>query len=126
MFPCLGLTYFLHSKKVKPIYFHGNYNRSKEQNNNLIEQILSYKTLYFNEVTAMSYVFLPAMNKSLYASLKKIWTSGGEPLTVTVTTAEMHHPLPHCSHIHWLISINIHQGSLNVSGYHFFLHGGIQ
>jgi len=35
----------------------------------LIEKILSYKTLFFSIVTTISYVFSPAMNKSLYALL---------------------------------------------------------
>ena len=39
---------------------------------------------------------------------------------ITVTTAEMHHPSLFCAHIHCLISINIQQVSVNVSGYHFF------
>ena len=60
------------------IYFHGNYNRYKEQK--LIEQILSYKTLSFNIVTTITYAFLLAMNKSLHAALAEICTSGGEPL----------------------------------------------
>ena len=40
--------------------------------------------------------------------------------TIAVTTAEMHHPLPYCAHIHCLVSINIQQASMNISGYHFF------
>jgi hypothetical protein len=46
----------------------------------LIEQILSYKTLFFNIVTTISYALLPVMNKSLRATLVKICTSGGGPL----------------------------------------------
>jgi len=34
----------------------------------LMEQILSYKTLFFNIVTAIIYAFLLAMKKSLHAS----------------------------------------------------------
>ena len=37
-----------------------------------------------------------------------------------VTTAQMHHPPPHCAHIHCLVTINIQQASMNVSEYHFF------
>jgi len=39
---------------------------------------------------------------------------------VTVTIAEMHHPLPYCAHIHWLVSISIQQALMNVKGCHFF------
>jgi len=46
----------------------------------LIEQILSYKTLFFSIVTIISCVFLPAMTKSLHASLVTICTSRGDPL----------------------------------------------
>jgi len=46
--------------------------------------------------------------------------------TDVVTTAEMHHSLPHCVRIHWLISINFEQALMNINGCHFFPHGGIQ
>ena len=38
----------------------------------------------------------------------------------------MYYPAPHCVHIHCLVSINIQQVSMNVSGCSFFLHRGIQ
>ena len=40
--------------------------------------------------------------------------------TVAVTTTETHHPPPDCAHIHCLVSINIQQASMNVSGCIFF------
>ena len=46
----------------------------------MIEQILSYKTLYFDLVTTIGYALSPAMNKSLHTALVKICTSGGGPL----------------------------------------------
>jgi len=46
----------------------------------LIEQILSYKTLFFNVVTTISNAFLPVINKSLRATPVKICVSGGDPL----------------------------------------------
>ena len=46
----------------------------------LIEQILSYKTLFFSMITTVSYAFLPAMNKSLHAALIRICTHGGDSL----------------------------------------------
>jgi len=38
----------------------------------------------------------------------------------TVATAEKHHPLPHCAHIHCLVSINAQRISMNASGWCFF------
>ena len=38
----------------------------------------------------------------------------------TVSTAETHHPLPLCVHIHCSVSINTQQASMNVSGCHFW------
>ena len=38
----------------------------------------------------------------------------------------MHHPPPHCAHIHRFVSINIQWVSINVSGLQLFLYGGIQ
>jgi len=46
----------------------------------MIEQILSYKTLFFDILTTIGYALSPAMNKSLHATLIKICTSGGGPL----------------------------------------------
>ena len=62
--------------------------------------------------------------KSLHAVLVEICTSGGT--AVSDATAEMHHPLPLCAHINSVVSINVQQALMNVSGCHFFLHGGIQ
>ena len=41
----------------------------------------------------------------------------------TVTTAETHHPSPHCAHIHCSDSITVQQVSVNISECHFFLMG---
>jgi hypothetical protein len=46
----------------------------------MIEQILSYKTVFFDIVTTIGYALSPALNKSLHAALVKICTSGGDPL----------------------------------------------
>jgi len=45
---------------------------------------------------------------------------------VIANTEEVHHPPPHCAHIHCLASVRIQQASTNDSRYNFFLHGGIQ
>ena len=52
----------------------------------LLEQILTYRTLFFNIVTTMSYAFLPVMNKSMHAMLVKTCTGGGDPLLLKCTT----------------------------------------
>uniref|UniRef100_W8CC33 Uncharacterized protein n=1 Tax=Gallus gallus TaxID=9031 RepID=W8CC33_CHICK len=44
----------------------------------------------------------------------------------TITTAGTYHPQPCCAYIHCLVSINIQPASMNVNGYNFFLHGGIE
>jgi len=45
---------------------------------------------------------------------------------IAVTTAETYYLLPNCAHMHCLVSINIQQITMNVSGCHFFPHGEIQ
>jgi len=85
----------------------------------LIDQILSYKTLFFNIVTIISDAFSPPMNKSMHVMLIKISTS--RP-AVTVAAAKMK-PLTAsvCSHLLF--------GSAGFSECHrvpFFLHGGTQ
>jgi len=58
---------------------------------------------------------------------KSVWSSGTWLVFhVAVTIAEVHHPSPHCDDIHCFITINVQQVSMNGSGCHFFLHGGIQ
>jgi len=39
---------------------------------------------------------------------------------VPVATAETHHPPPHCANIHCLVSVNVQQASMNVTGCNFF------
>jgi len=75
----LGCIHIGHSEVMTPIYFHGNYNRYNGQSNYLIERIPSCKTLFFNTITTISYVFSPVMNKSLNAMLVTICTSRGDP-----------------------------------------------
>ena len=46
---------------------------------------------------------------------------------ITVATAEIQHPLPHCFYMHCLVSVSFLQALMNVSVYNFFhLFGGIQ
>jgi len=49
----------------------------------LLEQILIYKAIFFNAVTAISCTFSPARNKSLHAVFSNICASGGDALIVT-------------------------------------------
>jgi len=74
---------------------------TKDTNSYLIEQILGYKTLFFNIVTTTRCAFLPTKNKSQHAT----WLV----LHIAVTTAEMHHPPPHYVDIHCLVSANVQQ-----------------
>lgn len=46
--------------------------KQRAQYHCLIEQILICKTLIFSIVTTTSYALLPAINKTLYATLMKI------------------------------------------------------
>jgi len=62
------------------------------------------------------------MNKSLHATNAKIFTKRGAPQSPLLKRTTH----PHSAHICWLDSINIQQVSMNGSGCHFFLHGGIQ
>lgn len=48
-----------------------------------MEQIFSYKTLFFYIVTTISSAFLPAMNESLCAVQVIIYTSGDDPLSLS-------------------------------------------
>ena len=94
----------------------------------LTEQILCCKTVFKNNYTTISYAFLPVMNTSLQGVLITICTAFKNMVnlhqqrrpTVAVTTAKTHHPLPHCAHIHCLVSISILQASMNDSECHFF------
>jgi len=83
-----------------------------------MEQILSYKTLFFNVVITISYTFLPEMNKILHAVFVKICTSRGDPLLLS--------PLLNCTThslsvlIHCLIFSNVQQALMNIINCHFF------
>jgi len=81
-------------KWMSPIYLCGNYNRYKSTKNTyFIEQIHSYRTVFFSVTTTITYVFLPAMNKSLHAVFVNTCTSGHDPLsTSTFLKCTTHHP----------------------------------
>ena len=97
---------------MPPIYFQGNYKRYKEHNNSLIEQILSYKRVFFNTVTTTSSAFSPAMSKSLHAALVTICTSRDDPLLKCTTSVS----LTVLTTTVWSLSM---QALMNVSGCHF-------
>jgi len=48
-----------------------------------LEQILSYKRLFFNMVTNISCAFSPEMNVSLQAMRMKICTGVGDPVSLS-------------------------------------------
>ena len=66
----------------------------------LIEQILSYKKLFFNIVTTNSYAFLPMMNKSMHALFAKICTNRSDPLVHIYDTVTARKILPRQSSFH--------------------------
>ena len=87
--------------------------QQRAQEHYLIEQILSYKTLFFNTSTTISCAFSPAMNKSLHAALVKICTLGGDHCDChhcwnAPTAASL------CSHPLTVFK-NVQQASMNVS-----------
>ena len=65
----------------------------------MIEQILSYRTLFFNIDITITYAFSHRMSKSFHATFIKICTSEGDSCCCD-TTAEMHHSPPHCAHVY--------------------------
>ena len=91
-------------------FFHGNYNRNQEHDS----------TIWYSKFSNSKY----SHHHLLYILSSKeqepachahenlcLWRWS----TVTVVSAEMHHPLPHCAHIHCLVSTNVQQVSMNVS-----------
>ena len=86
----------------------------------MIEQILSYKALFFNIATIVSCTFSPAMSWSLLAVLVEICTCRGDLLSLSPLLKSTIHPPPHCAHVHWVVSINVQQTLMNVSSCHFF------
>ena len=94
----------------------------------MIEQILSYKTLFFNIVTAIRNAFSPATNKSLHAALIRICTWGDDPLCHSCydgVIAEMQHTPPHCATV---LCQHKHSASITECQWvqFFFSHRGIQ
>jgi len=67
----------------------------------LIEQILSYRILFFHKVSTSGYAFSPAMNKSLRAVLIKICASGGDPLLLSPLLQLITHHLNVLTSIVW-------------------------
>jgi len=87
--------------------------------------MLSYKTLFCNIITTISYAFLLAMSKSLHSVLVTVCTSGGDPLLQLLLLKST--TLPHYGvYNHYLLFINVLQVLMNVNNCLFFLlHGGI-
>jgi len=70
-----------------------------------------------DHIVMHGYIVSPLMNKSLHAVLVKICINGDDPLLLLPLLSAP--PIPHCAHIHCLVSINVRQASVNVSGCHF-------
>ena len=121
----LSTFYVGHSKSNAFYLFPWNLQHiQRAQYHYLLEQILSYKTQFFNAVTIISCA-LPKMNKSLHAVLVKICSSGSDLLSLSPL---LKHSIQHHTVLtSRLVSINVQQAPMTVSGCHFlFLHGGIQ
>ena len=120
----INLVYVVHPESNASYLFPWKLQQmQRAQQNYLTEHIVSYKTLFLNTVTISSYAFSPAMNMSLHAALIKTCTSEGHLVfhsCYNSVVAKMHHPSTSLSHIHCLVSRNIQQVSVNVSGCNFF------
>ena len=100
------------AKVMSRVYFHGNCNRY----NSIITPFHTENCQLQSTICQDPHHYLLC----IFARLIKNCTSGGDPLLL-VTTAKTYHPPPHGVHIHCLVSINIQQGSVNVSVCCFFL-----
>ena len=96
-----------------------------------IKRVLSCITVLFNTVTTISSAFLPAMNKSLHATLVNICMAvqNATCLSYHCPTVEMNPPPPPpppppSAHIQF--DLQKHSASAKDSGCYFFLHECIQ
>ena len=99
---------------MPPVCFHGNDNWYKEYNNTISKSTFSATKHCSSTVTTISYVFSPVMN---------CMPSSHKSALVEVTHCWYHqcwNALPHCAHVHWLVSRNAQQVSMSVNGCHFF------
>ena len=102
------------------IYFQGNYSRYKAYNNSVsraysqVQKKTKTKTILQHRHHDQLHIFTSNKQEPAYHTLKHLhqwrWPS------ITVITAEMHYPLPPCSHIHCFGSINVQQVSINING----------
>ena len=81
-----------------------------DTNSTVTQFDLSYKTLFFNTVSIISYACSPALNKSLHALLIKICTSGDGSVAPLSLLKHTIHPSVSINECQWLP---------------FSLHGGI-
>ena len=90
------------------------------------------QTLRYSNVATIASNALQAIFSCVHSSLVVIrrfvswcdscaWPSGTWLVFhVAVATAETRHPPPHCANIHYLVSVNVQQASVNVIGCNFF------
>ena len=74
----------------------------------MIEQILSYRTLFFNTVTTIGCAFLPAVNKNLHSTLITVCTGEGDILLLSPL-------LKHTTHHHTMPQFGPHKNSACVN-----------
>jgi hypothetical protein len=132
---------------MPPIYFHGNYTRWRVHINAVRKSAVSpTKQIVPHSHRYCLFIFATDQQESACCQRKNLhqwreptfsqmrWrricqriqdSCGRSPGTwavphINVATAETHHPLPHCAHIHCLVSANVQQASMNVKGGNFF------
>jgi len=116
--------YIGHSKSNASYLFPWKLQQIQRAQYYLIVQFLHYETLFFITDTIISYVFSPATNRSLRATLIVICTSGGDPLSPS--------PLLKCTTLcltvltstAWSPSVFSERPWMSLHA--IFLHGGIQ
>ena len=89
----------------------------RAQQHYLVEQILSYEALIFQHSHYHQLCIFTSHVQEPSCNTCKILCQQRQS---AVTTGETHLLLPHCSHIHSLVSMNVQQASMNASGCHFF------
>ena len=94
-------------KVIPPIYFHGNYSRYKRAITLFDSANSQLQNTIFEHSHHCSYAFLPVMNKSLYAALISMYTSG-DPLSLSSLLKSS----THCAHVHCWIPIKVHKAFL--------------
>jgi len=90
-----------------------------DHNNTVSESMFSATNHYFSTVATIISAFF-CSNEQETACLTCKYLHRQRWSTLAVATAETHYPPSHCAYMHCLVSMNVQQMSINVSGCHFF------